>query len=149
MGLIDVARDTLKEIPMADILRERLSLALGQFAAVEKKVGELQTEIGRLQGEVERYKADLHGTQKELGELKKEHEEETIVHSFIDWKRGKRTQNKWMPFCPTCRAPAGVQSFNALSFAFCTGECSKRGHPRIANLPNGTTLESVLAQLPA
>ncbi len=46
MSIIDIARDTLKEIPMADVLRERLSLALDQFAESERKNGVLQSESG-------------------------------------------------------------------------------------------------------
>ena len=37
MGLLDLARDTLKEIPMADVLRERLSLALDLAANAERQ----------------------------------------------------------------------------------------------------------------
>jgi hypothetical protein len=36
MSIFDIARDTLKEIPMADVLRERLSSALDQFG---EKIG--------------------------------------------------------------------------------------------------------------
>jgi hypothetical protein len=48
MSIIDVARDALKEIPMADILRERLSLGLDQSADAERKLAALQAEKGAL-----------------------------------------------------------------------------------------------------
>jgi hypothetical protein len=34
MSIFDIARDTLKEVPMADLLRERLSSALDQFGEI-------------------------------------------------------------------------------------------------------------------
>ncbi|MBI2812921.1 MAG: hypothetical protein HYX71_01395 [Opitutae bacterium] len=38
MGLLETARDALKDLPVSDILRERLSLALDQATASEKKI---------------------------------------------------------------------------------------------------------------
>jgi hypothetical protein len=142
MGLIDVARDTLKEIPMADILRERLSLALDQFAESERQKSTLQTEVGALQARLQNAQLDRDKAQQELKRLQKEHEDETVIHSLLEFRRGKRTQNRWAAFCPKCHMPANVTADEDGPQAYCPS-CSY-----IANLPAGTRLDRLLAQLP-
>ncbi|MBI2812918.1 MAG: hypothetical protein HYX71_01380 [Opitutae bacterium] len=44
MGLLETARDALKDLPVSDILRERLSLALDQATASEKKIDEEEAD---------------------------------------------------------------------------------------------------------
>jgi hypothetical protein len=148
MGLIDVARDTLKEIPMADILRERLSLALDQFSALERQVSELQRENGKLESKLEREQVDRHKAQQELQRLQKEHEEETVIHSVLEFRRGKRTRNKWLPFCPVCHAPVLINPQDGQSPACCIGDCSKKTDGGlIVYFPNGTTVESLVDEV--
>lgn len=109
MGLIEIARDTLKEIPMADILRERLSLALDQFLVLERKVSELQTKVGNLESKLEIVTLDRDKTQQELNRLKEEHIEEILIHRCIEFRRGRRTAGKWAAFCPKCHLPVANQ----------------------------------------
>ena len=106
MSLLEVARDTLKEIPMADILRERLSLALDQFAESERQKTLLQSETGALKVQLERERFDHQRTQQELQRIQNEHAEEVRIHRSIEFRRGRRTAGQWMAFCPRCHLPA-------------------------------------------
>jgi hypothetical protein len=40
-----------------------------------------------------------------LEDLKKEHEEEKVTFEKIDFRRGKRTLNRWVAACPKCGKP--------------------------------------------
>jgi hypothetical protein len=106
MGLLEVARDTLKEIPMSDILRERLSLALDQSSDAQRQIAALQTDYGSLKAQLERERSDHEITKQELQELKDKHAEEIRIFRMIEFRRGKRTGGVWAPFCPKCHAPA-------------------------------------------
>ena len=139
MSLIDIARDTLKEIPMADILRERLSLALDQSAAFERQVGELQSKVGGLDAQLERERADHKQTREELRRLKEEHEEEIRVFSTTEFRRGKRTGGVWMAFCPKCHLPAGQRKSD--HFVFCSATCGWHG------IWPGIPLASLISQM--
>src|SRR4051812_6640720 len=108
MSIIDVARDALKEIPMADVLRERLSLALDQSADAERKVAALQGEKGALSGQLERERLDRQNVEKELQQLRELHAEEVRVVRATEFRRGVRTGGKWTAFCPRCHMPASV-----------------------------------------
>jgi hypothetical protein len=122
MSLIDVARDTLKEIPMADILRERLSLALDQSAGFERQISALQTELGKLQAQIEIVTLDRDKAREELQRLKDEHVEEIRIHSGIEFRRGKRTGGHWMPFCAKCHVPALDDDEGQFSI-MCSAQC--------------------------
>jgi len=71
MSIIDIARDTLKEIPMADVLRERLSLAFDLSAELERKIAVLQSENAVLKSQLEIERMDHQKTQQELQRLRK------------------------------------------------------------------------------
>ena len=120
MKLIDVARDTLKEIPMADILRERLSLALDQAAGFECQVAVMQMELGKLQALIEVVALDRDKAREELQRLKDEHAEDVVINRAVEFRRGKRTEGQWMAFCPNCHMPATA---NEKSNTCCTAKC--------------------------
>jgi hypothetical protein len=123
MSLLEIARDTLKEIPMADVLRERLSLARDQFADAERKTSSLQSEVGALKAQLEQERVDHKQTQHELQRLKEEHAEEVRIHRSIEFRRGQRTSGKWMAFCPKCHLPAAHPQ-NQTAIAACPdGAC--------------------------
>jgi hypothetical protein len=105
MSLLEIARDTLKDIPISDVLRERLSLALDQFAEAERKIVTLQTEKGSLQARLERQHLDHNQTQKELERLKEQLAEDIRIYQGVEFRRGTRTGREWMPFCPKCHLP--------------------------------------------
>ncbi|MGA2175169.1 MAG: hypothetical protein ABSH38_09330 [Verrucomicrobiota bacterium] len=142
MGLFDGIEKFITEHGSAAILVQQLSFAKEQFAALEKKVGELQTENGRLQARLERVGVDLHDTQMELQRLQKEHEEEVRVHRCIEFRRGKRTGNKWVAFCPKCHMPAF--SRESVIFVTCTDPACKWS-ARLENI----TLSQIIIELGA
>lgn len=142
MGLFDGIEKFITEHGSSAILSQQLEFAKDRFSQLERKVAELQKEIGRLEEDLRRERADKLGFKEELKRLQKEHEEETVVHSFLDWKRGKRTQNKWMPFCPKCHFQADIFTISPIPRAICPA-CNFS-----AQLPRGTTIESILRQLP-
>ena len=37
--------------------------------------------------------------------------EDLRIHGMIEFRRGKRTGDLWLPFCPKCHMPAGFQAF--------------------------------------
>ncbi len=106
MSIIDTARDALKNLPISDIVRERLSLALDRLAEAEAKIDTLQLQNGSLQAQIERERLDHKQTREELQRLKDEHAEEVRIHKGFEFRRGKRTGGVWMAFCPTCHLPA-------------------------------------------
>ena len=110
MSLLEVARDTLKDLPISDIVRERLSLALDRFADAEAKIEVLQAETGGLKAQLERERLDHKQTQQELQRLKDEHAEEIRVHGNVEFRRGKRTGGVWVAFCPVCHTLADLST---------------------------------------
>jgi len=123
VGLIDVAKDTLKDLPISEVLRERLSLALEQSAVFERQVGELQAEKGGLQAQLEREHADHEATKKKLKNLEETLREETRFVHDVEFKRGTRTGNEWKPFCPKCHLPLAVPNRADWPFTCSDGEC--------------------------
>lgn len=108
MSILDIARDTLKDLPISDILRERFSLALDHLAEAETKIEILQSENAVLKSQLERERIDHQKTQQELERLRKEHEEEVRILHAVEFRRGKRTGNQWIAFCPRCHMPASL-----------------------------------------
>jgi len=108
MSLIQVARDTLKEIPMSDVIRERLSLAFDQLADAQHQVEVLQTEKGSLNAQLERERTDHEQTKKELKRLEELAREESFFVQDIEFRRGVRTGGIWKPFCPKCHLPVVI-----------------------------------------
>jgi len=107
MSLLDIARDTLKDLPVSDILRERLSLALDLAAQAEIKHEETKAKLARSEASLERERLDHKQTREQLQRLQEEHSEEIRIHgSGVEFRRGKRTGGKWLPFCPKCHLPA-------------------------------------------
>src|SRR5947207_3139031 len=102
MSLIEVARDALKDIPISEVLRERVSLALDQLADAQRQVELLQTEIGGLKAQLERERFDHDQTKKELNALSELLREEVRFVLDVEFRKGVRTGGKWKPFCPKC-----------------------------------------------
>jgi len=49
--------------------------------------------------------------------------EEIRIHSAIEFRRGKRTGNQWMPFCPKCHMPAVNSNFAYHNQLACSANC--------------------------
>lgn len=120
MSLIEIARDALKEIPVSDILRERLALALdlaakeeahheetkAHLARSEAHHEDTKAQLARSDADLERERLDHQKTREELQRLKDEHAEEIRIHHTVEFRRGKRTGGEWIAFCPKCHLPA-------------------------------------------
>lgn len=128
MGLIDIARDTLRELPVSDVIRERLSLALDQASSFERQVGELQEEKGRLQARLEHEQADHEQTKRKLRELEESLTEETRFVLDVEFKRGAQTGNEWKPFCPKCHLPLSAPETAEVPFACSDRRCGWVSH---------------------
>jgi hypothetical protein len=140
-GTFEFIEKLVTERAAADIIGKHLEFAKAQSAAEERKVSELQVENGRLQERVERVLIDLHGTQQELQRLKKEHEEEIRIHRCIEFRRGKRTGNRWAAFCPKCHMPA-IQYASTI-FVTCSDGISCKWSLRLDKL----ILEQIIGEL--
>jgi len=102
MGMLEVARDTLKDLPISDVIRERLSLALDRLAEAEAKIESLHTEIGGLKAQ----------------ELLRE---EVRVVFDGEFRKGVRTGGQWLPFCPKCHLPLAYAT-EANRYAYCSDQ---------------------------
>ena len=141
MSAFDTIKQTIADLPISDILRARLEFAFDQSAALERQVGELQSKIGQLQAQLEIVTSDRDKAQKELHRLEQEHAEQIIIHRLVEFRRGKRTGNKWMAFCAKCHLPAaGVQHPQEDPLAYCSGNCGWIVHPQMR-------LEHILAEV--
>jgi hypothetical protein len=121
MSLVEVARDALKEIPMSDVLRERLSLALDRLSDAEAKNESLQQEIGKCQSLLEQERVNHEKTKQELQTLRDKLHEDVRVFESIEFRRGERTGNAWVPFCPKCHVPV-IPRDDGL-WVFCASKC--------------------------
>ena len=105
MGMVEVARDALKDVPISEVLRERVSLALDRLAEAERQIATLQAEKGGLQAQLERERIDHQQTKKELQPLQELLREDIRFVCDVEFRKGVRTSGKWMPFCPKCHLP--------------------------------------------
>jgi hypothetical protein len=121
MSLLQTARDTLKEIPMADILRERLSLALDRLAEAERQIEILQSQKGQLEFQLQAVTLDYEKAQLELHSIRELHKEEVRIFRSAEFRRGTRTRGQWLPFCPQCHLPANAPQGDF--FLACSASC--------------------------
>lgn len=147
VGLFKTAKDAVSGLQTTPVIRERLSLALDQASLLESKIADLQSQVGELRAEVKIARANEKEAKLELDAVKKEHEEEIVISETVEFRRGKRTGKKWLPFCPKCHSPAGAvttaygsQSTDPM---YCTAHCGWYG--TLA----GTDLVATIARLPA
>lgn len=105
MGLLELASDAIKDLPVSEVIRERLSLAIDQSKVLETQVGELQAKIGGFQAQLERERLDHEQTKKELQRLQELMREEVRFVLGVEFRKGSRTGDVWQPFCPKCHLP--------------------------------------------
>ena len=135
MSFIDTAKDALKDLPISDIVRERLSLALDRLMDAEAKIDTLQTDKGSLQAQLDRERLDHKQAREELQRLKHEHAEDIRIHRTIEFRRGKRTGGRWMAFCPKCHLPVAEGSNNGEQMLYCIqkyDDCGWRVYPKMS-----------------
>jgi hypothetical protein len=138
MGIIDAIEKLITEHGSAVVLSQQLSFAKDQFADLERRVTELQTQVGRLEALLERERLDHQRSQTDLTRLKEEHAEETRIHRSIEFRRGKRTAGQWSAFCPKCHLPAVPLADHSL--IHCSADCGWL-------VPLGRSLDSVISEL--
>jgi hypothetical protein len=110
MGIFDGIEKLINEHGSAVILNQQLALAKEQFTALERQVSELQTKSAKFEAQLEIEHANHQRTSEELQRLKDEHSEEVRIHNGIEFRRGKRTNQKWIAFCPACHLPIDTSS---------------------------------------
>ena len=110
MNPLDAIEKLITEHGSAAILSQQLVFAKDQFTVLERQVGEFQAKIAKLEAQLEIEHSHHKETQQELQRLKDEYSEEVRVHSSMEFRRGKRTGNEWVAFCPVCHAPADLST---------------------------------------
>jgi RNase P subunit RPR2 len=121
MGMVEVARDALKDIPISEVLRERVSIALDRLEETERQIATVLAEKGGLQAQLERERIDNEQAKKELQQLQELHREEIRLVCDVEFRKGVRTSGKWMPFCPKCHLPLAFPQ-NPVQ-PTCCGDC--------------------------
>lgn len=124
MGVVQAAIDTLKDLPISDVLRERLSLALDETASLERKVSDLQAQAAEFRAEARIAKANEAEAKAQLERLRKGHEEEVRLVKGVEFRRGTRTGNQWMMFCPLCHTPVYGDHHELNSIMCSNGKCN-------------------------
>lgn len=122
MNPLALLEKLINEKGSAAILQKHLEFAASQFADLERKVSELQTEKGRLEAKLEREQMDHQNAKQEIQRLKDERAEEIRIHNAVEFRKGIRTGEEWLPFCPKCHMPLhdpGVEGWGAM----CSGDC--------------------------
>jgi hypothetical protein len=102
MSFFDLAKDALKEIPMADVMRARLELAFDQSTLQEKQISTLREENAELKAELKIAARDIEKKTEELAALREAHREAVRIHKGVEFRKGSRTGDAWMSFCPKC-----------------------------------------------
>ena len=122
MNPFDAIEKLITEHGSAVILSQQLAFAKDQFTALERQVSEFQAKVAKLEAQLEIEHSNHKDTQKELQRIKDEHAEEVRIYHNIEFRRGKRTDGKWLPFCPKCHMPAGWTQKHG-SLVGCTAGC--------------------------
>ena len=103
-------KSALTELPISDILKARLELAVDQAVAFERQVEDLQTKAADLKAQLNVVATDRKQARDELDQLQNEHVEEIRIYHGIEYRRGKRTGGDWMAFCPSCHLPCDLSN---------------------------------------
>jgi hypothetical protein len=127
----DLLEKLITEHGSAAIIAQQLSFAKEQFAALDRKASEQVREIGKLEAQLQREQLDRSTAQQELQHLQNEHEEDVRIYRCIEFRRGKRTGNKWVAFCPKCHMPV-TQPFSSI-YALCSDNGTCKWNVRIEN----------------
>jgi hypothetical protein len=116
MNPFDALEKLISEHGSATIIGHNLSFVREQYGILEKKVSDLEANL-------EVVTLDRNKKSEELQRLQDEHSDEIRIHSSgIEFKRGKRTSGKWLPFCPKCKMPAITPNFGTV--VECSARCS-------------------------
>ena len=143
VSIFTAAKDALVGVAMEPVIRERLSLALDQSAVLEKKADEAQNTIGEMRAELKMARREEQQAKRELETLRKEHEEDVVIERTVEFRRGKRTMGKWVPFCPNCHLPLALPADHGNHL-----HCSDTGKCQWWSSLMHSELSGTLARLP-
>jgi hypothetical protein len=121
--IFDGIEKLINEHGSSVILNQQLAFAKERFAGLERKVAELQTQVGRLEAQLDREMEDHKSTAHKLQQLENTWAEEVRIHYSVEFRKGKRTWDKWAAFCPKCHLPARYDAENYL-VTCADGQCS-------------------------
>jgi RNase P subunit RPR2 len=112
---MSILTEILKEAPLSALLQEKVK-------AVEFQRNEFKRELD----DCRRLYQVLQDEHQKLSAL---HSEDIRIHRGIEFRRGKRTGDMWMGFCPKCHMPAQdgwkpiMYSHNKEKVVFCSANC--------------------------
>jgi hypothetical protein len=114
----------INEHGSAAILGQQLEFARDQFSALERQVADFQSKAAKFEAQLEIERANYNEIKQDFQRLKDEHAEDIRIHNLVEFRRGKRTGQKWMAFCTKCHLPAtGGESVTGRNLASCSGCC--------------------------
>ena len=129
MSIIDIARKTLIDLPVSEILHERLSLTLDYAVDLERKLAECEAVKAKLELQLENIRTDRDKKAERIQVIEKALEEDVIINHGVEFRRGRRTSGKWIAFCPKCHLPAGYHQNSHDPTVYCpdTEHCGWSG----------------------
>ena len=93
---------------------------------IKSKTSELLGNIIDLQGAMLALQAHVSDLQEENAKLKqqiaKESTDAVFINHGVEFRKGKITGGKWLPFCPKCHLPVAHNPFSPIRRPFCTDE---------------------------
>ena len=84
---------------------ETLRSIISLTQAVQSSDAEIVERDIRVMQENAKLVAKNAELERQLAEAQAEH---VLIHKGIEFRRGKRTRDKWQPFCPKCHMPAQI-----------------------------------------
>ena len=123
----------LEAIPKISQLLVRL-IQLSKDAKTGTLIQQIQQHQLVVHAELMEKDARIRQLQQQLVELQPE---DIQIHRTIEFRRGKRTGMKWLPFCPGCKMPAATPQFGI--FVECTAGCGWESTVRHSDLPKVMT----------
>jgi hypothetical protein len=107
----------------AAMLREQLVLAQARVTQLETENVELKAQGAALEAELKLAREGYDKEKAEHQRLKDEHTEEIRVWKTVEYRKGKRTLDKWQAFCPKCHLPLMVSASYEFDHVSCSADC--------------------------
>ena len=139
MSIFDSIEKLINEHGSAVILKERIALAADQYAALEKKIIELQAENERLRLNSEEYQKQIRNLEEKLSHITSKQEWAEEAGALFK-KNPDGTYNE-TPYCPTCKTAMVSPGRHELY------RCGKKSCGQFASF-KGIGLGDVMCRLP-
>ena len=111
--IVDLAKDLesrVKDRRDMDIIHQIQTLAFS-FQSSYTDVVERDVDLMKKNADLEKQLAEANA-------------EEVLIEHGVEFRKGKRTRNKWLPFCPKCHLPAeGTVSMGDSPMGSCPAQC--------------------------